>query len=54
MWWKLSALLLVTIVLVVAILPIRTQAVLYDPAKDPPPQRPSLWSLLGNMYLTPR
>ena len=53
MWWKLTGLLLVTAVLVVAVIPIRTHAVGYDPMTEPPPQRPSLLSLIGRMYLTP-
>ena len=53
MWWKLTGLLLVTAILVVAIIPIRTHAERYDPITEPPPQQPSLLSLFGNMYLTP-
>jgi hypothetical protein len=44
---------LVTAVLVVLVIPIRTHALQYDPMKDPPPQRPSLSSMFENMYMTP-
>jgi len=53
MWWKLAGLLIVTAVLVVSVIPIRTHAVVYDPMKDPAPPRPSLLDILGSMYLTP-
>jgi vacuolar-type H+-ATPase subunit I/STV1 len=53
MWWKLTALGIVTIGLIFAIIPIKTHAVLYDPARDPPPRSPSFWNMLGGMYLTP-
>lgn len=51
MWWKLSALLVVTAALVFVIIPIRTHAVKYDPLNPPP--RPTLSQMIGNMYLTP-
>jgi hypothetical protein len=53
MWWKLAGLLIVTALLVVSVIPIRTHAVAYDPMHDPPPSRPSLLDILGSMYLTP-
>ncbi len=53
MWWKLLGLLVLTAVLVFAVIPIRTRAVIYDPVNEPPPERPSFGDLLSNMYLTP-
>jgi NADH:ubiquinone oxidoreductase subunit 6 (subunit J) len=53
MWWKLTGLLLITAVLVVAVIPLRTHAVGYDPITESPPHQPSLISMFGNMYLTP-
>ena len=53
MWWKLGALLILTAMLVLSVIPIQTHAVLYDPAQEPPPPRLTFWNLLGNMYLTP-
>jgi hypothetical protein len=53
MWWKLVGLLISTALLVLAVIPIRSHAVLYDPARDPPPRPPSFATTLGNMYLTP-
>jgi hypothetical protein len=50
---KLIGLLLLTAVLVVAVIPLRTHAVGYDPLKDPPPQQPSLLGIFRSMYLTP-
>lgn len=52
MWWKLGLLLLTTAALVVAVIPVQTHAVLYDPTKGPPPHE-SLRTMLGAMYLTP-
>jgi hypothetical protein len=51
MWWKLSALAVVTATLVFAVIPIRTHAVRYDHSNPPP--RPSLASAIANMYVTP-
>lgn len=53
MWWKLGALFVLTAVLIFVIIPIRSHAVIYDPAKDPPPSPPSIWDMIGNMYLNP-
>lgn len=53
MWWKLTALSIVTIGLIFAIIPIKTHAVLYDPTRDPPPQPPSFWNLVNGMYFAP-
>lgn len=51
MWWKLSVLAVVTTALVIALIPIRTHAVRYDPSNPPP--RPSFAGFVGSMYLTP-
>ena len=53
MWWKLGGLLLVTVVLIVIVLPMRTHAVSYDAFNEQAPARPSLLDAFGNMYLTP-
>ena len=53
MWWKLTVLALVTIVLAVSVIAIRTHAVTYDPYNEPSPQTWSVGSLLENMYFTP-
>lgn len=53
MWWKLVGLVVVTVALVFAVMPIRTHAVVYDPMNEPPPARPSFGDMLGGMYLTP-
>jgi len=53
MWWKLGILSLITAALMFCIIPIRTHAVLFDPAS---PQEPAKWTLsamMANMYLTP-
>ena len=54
MWWKLAILTVVTVLLVVAVIPVRTHAVKWDIYNEPPP--PQNWSLSGMlhaMYLTP-
>ena len=42
-----------TVALIVMVMPIRTHAVSYDAFKEQAPPRPSLFDVLGNMYLTP-
>lgn len=53
MWWKLAGLLVVTTLLIVGAVPIRTHAVGYDPLKVQAPPPPSILDVFGNMYLTP-
>ena len=53
MWWKLTALLVLTTALVFAAIPIRTHGVMFDPLLDPSPPRWSWDGALGDMYLTP-
>jgi uncharacterized membrane protein len=53
MWWKLVGLFALTAALIVAVIPIRTHAVAYDPMNEPPPGRASFGDMLSNMYLTP-
>ena len=53
MWWKLAVLSLVTVVLVVGVIPIRTQAVKYDVYNEPPPQTWSFSGLMHSAYFTP-
>lgn len=54
MWWKLTGLFLITAVLVFSVIPIRTQAIMYDPLREPPPTRDfSISGTIANMYLTP-
>lgn len=53
MWWKLLGLVVLTAVLVFAVIPIRTRAIVYAPMNEPPPEPPSFGDLLSNMYLTP-
>jgi len=50
MWWKLGILSLITTAVVFIIIPIRTHAVLFDPAKPP---KWTLSGMIANMYLTP-
>jgi len=50
MWWKLGILSLITAALIFCIIPIRTHAVLFDPAKPP---KWTLSGIIANMYLTP-
>ena len=51
MWWKLGGLVVLTAVLCLSVLPIRTHAVTYDPSKPPKPW--TFTHMLGSMYLTP-
>jgi hypothetical protein len=51
MWRKLGVLYVSTAALIFCIIPIRTHAVLIDPAK--PPAKWTLSSMIANMYLTP-
>ena len=51
MWWKLVGVALCTALLVFAVIPIRTRAVVFDPANPPPP--PPLFAPISSMYLTP-
>jgi len=51
MWWKLTGLAMLSAVLCLSVVPIRTHAVTYDPATPP-----KLWTfrgMLASMYLTP-
>lgn len=52
MWWKLTVLVLITAGLIFSIIPIRTHAVLVDPANPQPTTSWTLWSIVSNMYLT--
>ncbi len=52
MCWKLAILVIVTGSVLFGIIPIRTHAVMFDPANPPPPTRSTLWSMVSNMYLT--
>ena len=51
MWWKLGGLLVLTAALCLSVMPIRSQAVMYDPSNAPAPWTPR--AMLANMYLTP-
>ncbi|AJP73917.1 hypothetical protein TS85_22120 [Sphingomonas hengshuiensis] len=53
MWWKLTFLGIVTAGLIFSLIPIRTHAVMIDPASPPPPTRWTLRFIVSNMYLTP-
>jgi len=53
MWWKLTILGIVTAGLIFSVIPIRTHAVLVDPANPPPPTRWTLRFIVSNMYLMP-
>jgi hypothetical protein len=53
MWWKLGILSAITAVLIFCVIPIRTHAVMIDPANPPLPAKPSLSAIISNMYLTP-
>ncbi len=53
MWWKLGGLVVLTAALVLAVIPIRTHAVLDDPTSNLPHPRASVGDMLSNMYLTP-
>ena len=55
MWWKLGSLFVLTVVVVVAIIPIHTRAVLYN-TNETLPVGVSKWTLPNlfmNMYITP-
>lgn len=51
MWWKLGGLFILTAALCLAVIPIRTHAVTYDPSSSPAPW--TFKAVLANMYLTP-
>jgi type II secretory pathway component PulF len=51
MWWKLCGLFVLTAALCLAVIPIRTHAVMYDPSNAPAPW--TFKAMLANMYLTP-
>lgn len=53
MWWKLVALALGTVALLIAIIPVRTKWVVWDPSKGPAPAADSLMTRFEAMYLTP-
>ena len=53
MWWKLTALACGTILLCLAVIPIRTHAVMFDPLRETPPPKPSPWAMLSNLHFTP-
>ena len=53
MWWKLSVLALITTILVIASIPIRTHAVAFDALDETAPALLSISDLVGAMYLTP-
>lgn len=50
MWWKLTILLITTVGLIIAVIPIRTHASPSDPSN--PPASAYLLSIISNMYLT--
>lgn len=52
MWWKLTGLVFLTAALVISVIPVRTHAILYDPANDPAPSRVSLGDIFGSIYIT--
>ncbi|HET9511745.1 MAG TPA: hypothetical protein VFO80_11410 [Sphingomonas sp.] len=51
MWFKLVALCVLTLALIVSIIPMRTHAVMFDPDSPPPPQ--TLRTMFSSMYLPP-
>lgn len=53
MWWKFTILGIVTAGLIFCMIPIRTHAVMIDPANPPRPTRWTLRFIVSNMYLTP-
>jgi hypothetical protein len=53
MWWKLAVLALVTSALAVAVIPMRTHAVKYDPYNEPPPETWSFSGIFDSIYFTP-
>jgi hypothetical protein len=52
MWWKLMALLMVTTVVILGIIPMHTHAIFIDPIGPPPPPA-TFETMIGSMYLTP-
>lgn len=52
MWWKLAILIAATAGLIFCLMPMRTHAILFDPANPPPPIKWTFWSMVSNMYLT--
>jgi len=50
-WWKLGGLVVLTAVLCLLVLPIRTHAVISDPSNPPKPW--TFTDMLASMYLTP-
>lgn len=52
MWWKLTVLVLVTSGLIFCVIPVRTHAVLFDPANPRHVPRWTLSSTISNMHLT--
>jgi hypothetical protein len=52
MWWKLGILLIATSVLIFCVIPIRTHAIMIDPANPPPPTRWTLSFIISHMYFT--
>ena len=56
MWWKLTLIGMIALVLILAVQPIRTHAVKIDlplNGQVPQPSRPTIIDLLSNMYVTP-
>ena len=57
MWWKLTLLVVATVLTILAVVPIRTHAVKVDITRDGTmpiyPPRPGLGGVISNMYLTP-
>lgn len=53
MWWKLGILSIITAALILIIIPLRTHALLIDPANSPSPTKWTLSFMVSNMYLTP-
>lgn len=53
MWWKLSILVCITIGLIFCIIPIRTHAVIIDPANPPAPTKLTFSFIVSNFYFTP-
>ena len=51
MWWKLGGLVVLTVALCLLVLPVRTHAVIYNPAN--PPKAWTFRDVLAAMYLTP-
>lgn len=53
MWWKLGGLAVLTSVMILCVIPIRSHAVLIDPTNPPPPYKWTLSTAIHNMYFTP-